>query len=275
MSVARDEIVVIDAGVGNLGNLKRAVERVGAPARVTDDPDAIAGSRRLVLPGVGAFRPPRERLRGALEEAIRHALDEGAWLLGICVGFQLLFEESTEFGTTDGLGLLSGRVTSLPRGVELPHMGWNRLHDVVDHPLLAGLDEGSYVYFVHTFAPEGVPDEERLAAATHGRAFGAVCGRGRVVGTQFHPEKSGERGLRLLRNYVEMTGPPVLGVKDASAQELAPARGDEAGRRGGSAPEGSTSPGAGDGGEDADGLAREAVTCGATVEEADGTAPRD
>jgi glutamine amidotransferase len=213
------EIAVIDAGVGNLGNLRRAVERVGAPARITDDPDLVASSRRLILPGVGAFRPPRERLRGALEEALRHALDDGAWLLGICIGFQLLFETSTEFGTTDGLALLGGRVTSLPLDVELPHMGWNRLHDVASHPLLAGIPEGSHVYFVHTYAPEGVPDEERLAACTHGRPFAAICGRGRVMGTQFHPEKSGAHGLRLLRNYVEMTGPrgSAVGGVDGSA----------------------------------------------------------
>jgi len=223
------EIVVVDAGVGNLGNLKRAVERVGARARITDDPEAIAASRRLVLPGVGAFRPPRERLRGALEDALRHALTEGAWLLGICIGFQLLFEESSEFGATDGLGLLTGQVTSLPKGVELPHMGWNRLHDLADHPLLAGIPEGSYVYFVHTFAPEGVPADERLAAATHGRPFAAICGRGRVLGTQFHPEKSGERGLRLLRNYVELSaeaGDPAVALGSADrtpAREREPA----------------------------------------------------
>jgi glutamine amidotransferase len=201
------EIVVIDAGVGNLGNLERAVESVGAAARITDDPDVVAASRRLILPGVGAFRPPRERMRGTLEPALRHALDQGAFLLGICIGFQLMFEASTEFGATDGLGLLDGRVTALPPGVELPHMGWNRLHDVAAHPLLAGIPEGAHVYFVHSYAPEGVPVAERLAACTHGRSFAAVCGRGRVMGTQFHPEKSGAHGLRLLRNYVEMTGP--------------------------------------------------------------------
>jgi glutamine amidotransferase len=200
------QIVVIDAGVGNLGNLKRAVEHVGAPARITDDPEVVAASRRLVLPGVGAFRPPRERLRGALEDAIRHSLADGGWLLGICIGFQLLFEASTEFGTTDGLGLLGGRVTALPPGVELPHMGWNRLQRVAPHPLLAGIPEGAFVYFVHSFAPEAVPEGERLAGCTHGRPFAAICGRGRVMGTQFHPEKSGAHGLRLLRNYVELSG---------------------------------------------------------------------
>ena len=200
------EIVVIDAGVGNLGNLKRAVERVGAPARITDDPDVVASSRRLILPGVGAFRPPRERMRGGLEEAVQHSLADGGYLLGICIGFQLLFEASTEFGTTDGLGLLGGRVTALPPGVELPHMGWNRLRQVADHPLLAGIPEGAYVYFVHSFAPEDVPEGEQLAACTHGRSFAAICGRGRVMGTQFHPEKSGAHGLRLLHNYVELSG---------------------------------------------------------------------
>jgi glutamine amidotransferase len=200
------EIVVIDAGVGNLGNLKRAVERVGARARITDDPEVVASSRRLILPGVGAFRPPRERMRGVLEEALQHSLSGGAYLLGICIGFQLLFEASTEFGTTDGLGLLGGRVTELPPGVELPHMGWNRLQRIADHPLLAGIPEGAYVYFVHSFAPEDVPEGEQLAGCTHGRPFAAICGRGRVMGTQFHPEKSGAHGLRLLHNYVELSG---------------------------------------------------------------------
>ena len=199
------EIVVIDAGVGNLGNLKRAVERVGAPARITDDPEVVASSRRLILPGVGAFRPPRERMRGGLEDALQHSLADGGYLLGICIGFQLLFEASTEFGTTDGLGLLGGRVTALPPGVELPHMGWNRLQQVADHPLLTGIEEGAYVYFVHSFAPEDVPEGEQLATCTHGRPFAAICGRGRVMGTQFHPEKSGAHGLRLLRNYVELS----------------------------------------------------------------------
>jgi glutamine amidotransferase len=208
------EIVVVDAGVGNLGNLRRAMERVGAPARITDDPEVVAASRRLVLPGVGAFRPPRERLRGGLEQALRHALQDGGWLLGICIGFQLLFEESTEFGSTDGLGLLRGRVTALPSDVELPHMGWNRLLDVAAHPLLAGIPEGAHVYFVHSFAPEGVPAGETLAACAHGRTFAAVCGRGRVMGTQFHPEKSGAHGLRLLANYVEMTAPRASVVEE-------------------------------------------------------------
>lgn len=196
-------VTVVDAGVGNLGNLVRALESLGAAPEVTLDPGRVAEGRRLVLPGVGAFAPPREALRGEMESALHEALDRGAWLLGICVGFQLLFESGEEFETVDGLGLLSGRVTRLPSEVPVPHIGWNRLHDVASHPVLDGLD-GRYVYFVHSYAPEGVPDDLCLARCTHGRAFPAVAGRGRVLGTQFHPERSGEAGLRLLRNYLEM-----------------------------------------------------------------------
>jgi imidazole glycerol-phosphate synthase subunit HisH len=195
--------LVIDAGVGNLGNLVRALERVGGRAEITADPERVAEARCLLLPGVGAFAPPREAIRGGVEAALREALDRGAWLLGICVGFQILFEEGEEFGATDGLGLLPGRVTRLPDTVPVPHIGWNRLHDVADHPVLTGLGQ-RYVYFVHSYAPEGVPDELCLARCTHGRVFPAIAGRGRVLGTQFHPERSGAAGLRLLGNFLEM-----------------------------------------------------------------------
>lgn len=194
---------VIDAGVGNLDNLARALRHVGADCTVTTDPERIAAAHCLVLPGVGAFRPPRETLRGAMEEALRAALDDGAWLLGICVGYQLLFEHGEEFGATDGLGLLPGTVRKLPAGATLPHIGWNRLHDESDHPLFEGVPAGCYFYFVHSYAPLDVTDSVCLARATHGATFAAIAGRGRVLGTQFHPEKSGRAGLRLLRNYLE------------------------------------------------------------------------
>lgn len=203
-------ITVIDTGIGNLGNLVRALESLGAEAEITLDPRRVAEGRCLLLPGVGAFAPPREALRGEMEEALHEALEAGAWLLGICVGFQLFFESGEEFKTVDGLGLLPGRVTRLPGDVPVPHIGWNRLHDVADHPLLEGLRD-RYVYFVHSYAPEGVPDDLCLARCTHGRAFAAVAGHGRVMGTQFHPERSGEAGLRLLRNYLEMCGGAAAG----------------------------------------------------------------
>jgi imidazole glycerol-phosphate synthase subunit HisH len=206
-------VVVVDAGVGNLGNVARALAHLGAAAEISCDPARVAAARCLVLPGVGAFGPPREALRGPLEAALAAALADGAWLLGICVGFQLLFETGEEFGITDGLGLLPGRVTRLPAGVPVPHIGWNRLHDMADHPLLAGLRAGAtgeadrggrHFYFVHSYAPEEVPAEVCLARATHGRSFAAVAARGRVMGTQFHPERSGAAGLRLLANFLEM-----------------------------------------------------------------------
>lgn len=205
---------ILDAGVGNLGNLARALRHLGAEVTVTRDPAEISRGRCLLLPGVGAFAPPREALRGDLEDALRRALNEGAWLLGICVGFQLLFEASTEFGQTDGLGLLPGTITRLPDTVPLPHIGWNQL-EITPSPagrggrgerakLLENLSSGDHVYFVHSFAPEDVPDEHVLATTLHGRAFPSVVARGRVLGTQFHPEKSGETGLRILANYLRM-----------------------------------------------------------------------
>jgi imidazole glycerol-phosphate synthase subunit HisH len=199
---------ILDAGVGNIGNLVRALEHLGATADVTTEPARVRVGRCLLLPGVGAFRPPRERLRDGLEDGLREAIAEGAWLLGICVGYQLLFESSSEFAEsarpTDGLALLHGRVVELPGSVPRPHIGWNALHDLAPHPLLHGIAGGDCAYFVHGFAPDGVPRDEVLAACTHGRAFAAVAGRGRVLGTQFHPEKSGAVGLRLLRNFLDL-----------------------------------------------------------------------
>jgi glutamine amidotransferase len=195
---------VIDAGVGNLGNLERALRHEGAEVTVTSSAQSVAEARCLLLPGVGAFRPPREALRGALEEALGAALERGAYLLGICVGFQLLFSRSQEFGDTDGLDLVGGRIERLPDCVPLPHIGWNRLDQAREHRLLAGLPDGDFAYFVHSYAPEAVAPEQVLANCRHGRRFPAIVANERVMGTQFHPEKSGVYGLRLLRNYLEL-----------------------------------------------------------------------
>ena len=208
MSDGSQKTVVIDAGVGNLGNLERALRTLGAAVERSEAPDVVAGARSILLPGVGAFRPPRERLRGELENALHQALGEGAYLLGICVGFQLLFDQSEEFGVTDGLGLVGGRVEQLPETASLPHIGWNRLEfnqDGATSPLLAGIEDGAFAYFVHSFAPDGVAESETLATCTHGRRFAAVVRRDRVYGTQFHPEKSGAVGLRLLANFLELS----------------------------------------------------------------------
>lgn len=208
------QALIVDAGVGNLGNLARAVRHAGADCEITREPSQIAAGRCLLLPGVGAFRPPRETLRGPLEDALNEALAAGAWLLGICVGYQLLFEAGEEHGVCDGLGWLPGTVQRLPTTmpadgigevtVALPHIGWNRLRFRRPHALFAGIPDGSYFYFVHSYAPIEIDSGAVLATAEHGAAFVAVAGRERVLGTQFHPEKSGRNGLRLLANYLEM-----------------------------------------------------------------------
>jgi len=198
-------VALVDYGVGNVGSVRRAFERLGSEVVTTSDPAVVAVSPRVVLPGVGAFAPARARLASSgLEEGLRAALGSGARLLGLCLGFQLLFEESEEFGTTRGLGLLAGRVTAFPAGVRVPHVGWNRLESdgAAGGPLLAGLPRGTYVYFVHSFRPEGADPADVAAFCDHGGRFVAAARRGNVWGCQFHPEKSSGAGRRILANFL-------------------------------------------------------------------------
>jgi glutamine amidotransferase len=199
-------IVIVDYGAGNLRSVQKALERVGAMAVVSDDPAVLARptTRGLVLPGVGAFGDGMANLRArGLVEPLRSAVRRGVPLLGICLGMQLLFDESEEMGHHAGLGLLPGRVVRFPDGaLRVPHIGWNQLHKKeAEHRLLAGIAEGAYAYFVHSFLV--VPDEpaDVLATTDYGLAFASLVGRGRIWGAQFHPEKSQEVGLRLLANY--------------------------------------------------------------------------
>ncbi len=198
-------VALLDYGVGNVGSVRRALERLGAEVVQTSDPGLVASSARVVLPGVGAFAPARQRLaESGLEEGLRAALDGGARLLGLCLGFQLLFEASEEFGTTPGLGLLKGRIAPFPPGVRIPHAGWNRLETqrAAPGPLLDRLPDGTYVYFVHSFRPEGVDSADVAAWCDHGGRFVAAARRGRVWGCQFHPEKSSSAGRRILANFL-------------------------------------------------------------------------
>ncbi len=198
-------VVLVDYGVGNVGSVRRAFERLGSEVVTTSDPAVVAESSRVVLPGVGAFAPARARLAAAgLDEALRAAVGRGARLLGLCLGFQLLFEASEEFGTTAGLGLLAGRVTPFPPGVRVPHVGWNRLETdgAAEGPLLLGLPRGTYVYFVHSFRPEGADPADVAAFCEHGGRFVAAARRGNVWGCQFHPEKSSDAGRRILASFL-------------------------------------------------------------------------
>ena len=198
-------VALLDYGVGNVGSVRRAFERLGAEVVTTSDPAVVAASPRVVLPGVGAFAPARAQLASSgLEEGLRSALGSGARLLGLCLGFQLLFETSEEFGVTPGLGLLRGRIAPFPSGARVPHVGWNRLETdgAAEGPLLAGLPRGAYVYFVHSFRPEGGDPADVAAFCDYGGRFVAATRRGNVWGCQFHPEKSSAAGRRILANFL-------------------------------------------------------------------------
>jgi len=195
-------IGIVDYGMGNLLSVQKAFERVGLSARVVRTAAELVESERLVLPGVGAFGQAMENLtQRKLLAPLRSAIAEGKPLLGICLGLQLLFERSEEHGNHEGLGLLRGDVRRLPPGVKVPHIGWNQLRIVRHSPLLEGIPDDAFFYFVQSFyvRPE---DEECVAGTTdYGVTFASVVARGRVFGVQFHPEKSQAAGLRLLTNF--------------------------------------------------------------------------
>jgi glutamine amidotransferase len=196
-------VTIVDYGVGNTASVMRAFQRLGADVSLSDDLDRVAEARRVVLPGVAAFAPAMGRLlETGLEAAVRAALNRGARLLGLCLGFQLLFEESLEHGRHKGLGLVGGRVAPFPSGVRTPHVGWNQLRPARTDGVVDGVAEGSFVYFVHSYRPEGVDPADIAATCDYGATFPAIVQKGNVWGCQFHPEKSSETGRLLLSNFL-------------------------------------------------------------------------
>jgi len=199
-------IAICDYGVGNLRSVERALAAAGATPVITDDPAVIAASDGVVLPGVGAFAAASERLRQrGLAAAVRAVADSGRPLLGVCLGHQLLFDRSDEGAGGDGLGLVPGEVTRLrPSSGKVPHLGWNRIAIRRRVPLLDAVDDGSYMYFVHSY--DGHPRDRSTVVATtdHCGEIVAVVQRENVFGTQFHPEKSGAAGLRVYANFVRL-----------------------------------------------------------------------
>jgi len=198
-------LAIVDYGMGNLRSVEKAFVRLGHAAEVTHDPERIATAPGVVLPGVGAFGACMTNLTAlGLVEPVRHAIRSGRPFLGICLGMQLLFEESEEFGPVAGLGILPGRVVRFAADLErkVPHMGWNALRIVRAAPALAGIDDGAYVYFVHSYYP--VPADPALVATTtpYGPEFASSVVRDNFFACQFHPEKSQQVGLRLLDNFV-------------------------------------------------------------------------
>jgi glutamine amidotransferase len=202
---AAPKIGVVDYGVGNLRSVQRGLEHAGAEVEVTADRDALAAAGGIVLPGVGAFAPARQKLRDSgLDEFLVTQAATGKPILGVCLGYQLLFEASYEDGFTDGLGLLPGPVRRLAPTPErkVPHMGWNRVRQNAADLLFDGIVDRAYFYFVHSYYPEVKAGREVIGTADYGRTLTVVARRGSVAGTQFHPEKSGACGLRLYANFV-------------------------------------------------------------------------
>jgi glutamine amidotransferase len=198
------DVAVVDYGAGNLVSIEQALSRVGASVSVARDAEAIRGADALVVPGVGAARPAMERLaRAGLVAPIRAWIDAGRPFLGICLGLQLLFEASDEDGA-ETLGVLAGRTVRLEDAPTLPHIGWNQVQQRGPHPLFADIADGADFYFVHSYV--GAPTDESVVAATteHGRPFVSAVARGPLLGVQFHPERSGDDGLRLLANFVRI-----------------------------------------------------------------------
>lgn len=197
------EAVVVDHGAGNLASVVRALRRQGAAVELTSDPRRIGAAKRLVLPGDGHFGEAMRALRErGLEAPLGSALDSGAWLLGICVGLQMLFTGSDEAPGVHGLGLLPGRVRRFGGRLRVPHIGWNQLEGFGDASLFRGIPEGGYAYFLHSFYADPAEERHWLAATEYGVRFASAAGNGRVFGIQFHPEKSGRLGARVLSNFL-------------------------------------------------------------------------
>ncbi len=200
-------IAIVDYGMGNLHSVSKAVERLGFESLVTGDREELLSADGVILPGVGAFGDAMEQLRQTrLDAVMKEAAAVGKPLLGICLGMQLLFSRSEEHGNHEGLDMLPGSVVRFAGGdYKVPHMGWNALQfQKPEHPLLAGLEEG-HVYFVHSYHVLPEAQEDLLAVTDYGQPVTAIVGRGSVYGMQFHPEKSGELGMSLLRNFLALT----------------------------------------------------------------------
>ena len=201
-------VAIVDYGVGNLFSLRSSLDAIGEEAVVTADPATLKAADRIILPGVGAFRDAAEKLAATgLIPVLKECVAAGKPLLGICLGMQMLFDKSYEYGEHDGLGFIPGAVRPIadviPQGLKIPHMGWNPLIKKGDHPLLADVGEGECVYFVHSYYAADC-DESVIATAEYGASLTAAVAKGCVMGCQFHPEKSGEVGLKILRAFCRM-----------------------------------------------------------------------
>ena len=199
-------VVIIDYGVGNLFSLSSSFKAIGVNTVISGDEGVIASADKLILPGVGAFGDASKKLaESGLDKVIKQRVKKGVPILGVCLGMQLLFEKSFEYGEHDGLALLKGEIVplNLPKEYKIPHIGWNALKIKKQTPLLKYVDDGDYVYFVHSYCAKNC-DDSLIATAEYGVDVTAIVGKNNVYGCQFHPEKSGEVGLKILKAFCEI-----------------------------------------------------------------------
>lgn len=198
-------ITIIDYGVGNLKSVSKALESLGFQTTITNDTKEINASKAIILPGVGAFKDAMEQLRQhKLVDCIQNYVKTGKPMLGICLGMQMLFDTSYEDGQWEGLGLLKGEIVRFDNTLKVPHMGWNKLLPASPDNIGQGLDSESYVYFVHSYYLKPQNPEEVIFWAEYGIMVPAVVRKGNIMGMQFHPEKSGKTGMKLLENFGRM-----------------------------------------------------------------------
>ena len=200
-------IAIIDYDAGNIKSVEKALQALGEEVTITRDADVLLNADKVILPGVGAFGDAMDKIRSyGLESVIRQIVDKGTPFLGICLGLQLMFEESDETPGVKGLGLLPGKILRIPEGEDLkiPHMGWNSLHFTKDTKLFKGIKEGAYVYFGHSYYLKA--EEEDMVAATteYGVCIHAAVEQGNVFACQFHPEKSSDVGMAILKNFISL-----------------------------------------------------------------------
>ena len=199
------DVAIVDYGVGNLRSEEKAFAAAGHTATVTSAQNELREAKRLVLPGVGAFAACMNALRAHdLVDLVIERVEEGTPLLGVCVGMQMLFDESEEFGRTNGLRLVRGRVRRFNGDLIVPQVGWNRIHQRQAHPLFSGVEDDSFCYFVHSFFCEPEDDEVVVGSTEYGVNYASVIAQGNLCGVQFHPEKSQTVGLRMLANFARL-----------------------------------------------------------------------
>ena len=195
-------LAIIDYGVGNLRSVEKAFAAMGCEAVISGDANVLRQAEKLVLPGVGAFGACMKGLKErGFDRLVIERAKEGTPLLGVCVGMQMLFEESDEFGSTPGLGLLTGSVRRYGKELVVPHDGWTRIHKKREHALSEGIEDGAFCYFVHSFYCQSRDEEVVVGETEYGERYASVVAQGNICGVQFHPEKSQDVGLRMLRNF--------------------------------------------------------------------------